>query len=75
VEAENSVGFHAPQEAGRVLGNAINYARMGQIAVRGGNPGMPNSGLPSRQQGAGTTGGNTPAASRGPSGAAPGAQH
>jgi nitrite reductase (cytochrome c-552) len=34
VEAENSSGFHAPQEAERILGEAINYARQGQIAVR-----------------------------------------
>jgi nitrite reductase (cytochrome c-552) len=34
IEAENSVGFHAPQEAARVLGQAMDYARQGQIAVR-----------------------------------------
>ena len=34
VEAENSNGFHAPQEAARILGMAIDYARQGQIAVR-----------------------------------------
>jgi nitrite reductase (cytochrome c-552) len=51
VEAENSVGFHAPQEAARVLGNAINYARMGQIAVRGGRPGPINPGLPPKRTG------------------------
>lgn len=34
VEAENSTGFHAPQEAARVLGEAMNYARQGQIALR-----------------------------------------
>jgi nitrite reductase (cytochrome c-552) len=34
VEAENSVGFHAPQEAMRVLGEAAEYARLGQLAVR-----------------------------------------
>ncbi|MDT8435695.1 MAG: ammonia-forming cytochrome c nitrite reductase subunit c552 [Gemmatimonadota bacterium] len=33
VEAENSMGFHAPQEAARVLGEAINYARQGQVAL------------------------------------------
>ena len=31
--AENSMGFHAPQEAARVLGEAIDYARQGQIAA------------------------------------------
>jgi hypothetical protein len=30
------MGFHAPQEAARVLGEAIDYARQGQIAVLGG---------------------------------------
>jgi nitrite reductase (cytochrome c-552) len=34
VEAENSTGFHAPQEAARVLGAAIDFARQGQVAVR-----------------------------------------
>ena len=36
VEAENSMGFHADQEALRVLGKAINYARLGQVAIHGG---------------------------------------
>lgn len=34
VEAENSTGFHAPQETTRILGLAIDYARQGQIALR-----------------------------------------
>lgn len=34
VESENSTGFHAPDEAARILGDAINAARQGQIAVR-----------------------------------------
>jgi nitrite reductase (cytochrome c-552) len=34
VEAENSVGFHAPQEAVRILGESINFSRQGQIALR-----------------------------------------
>jgi nitrite reductase (cytochrome c-552) len=34
VEAENSTGFHASQEAVRILGESINYARQGQVAVR-----------------------------------------
>ena len=33
IAAENSMGFHAPQEAARVLGEAIDYARQGQIAA------------------------------------------
>jgi len=34
VNAENSMGFHAPQEAARILGEAIDYARQGQLAAR-----------------------------------------
>lgn len=34
IEAENSMGFHAPQEAVRILGRAIDYARQGEIALR-----------------------------------------
>ena len=34
VEAENSTGFHAPQEAERILAESIDYARQGQIALR-----------------------------------------
>lgn len=34
VEAENSVGFHAPQEAARILGESINFSRLGQVAIR-----------------------------------------
>jgi nitrite reductase (cytochrome c-552) len=33
IAAENSMGFHAPQEAARVLGEALDYARQGQIAA------------------------------------------
>src|SRR5690606_12938028 len=33
--AENSMGFHAPQEAARILGMAIDFARQGQVAVLG----------------------------------------
>lgn len=31
VAAENSMGFHAPGEAARLLGEAIDYARQGQV--------------------------------------------
>jgi nitrite reductase (cytochrome c-552) len=34
VEAENSTGFHAPQEAARILAEAIDLARQGQLALR-----------------------------------------
>jgi nitrite reductase (cytochrome c-552) len=38
VEAENSTGFHAPQEAARILGESINFSRQGQNALRGAPP-------------------------------------
>ena len=34
VEAENSTGFHAPQEATRVLGESINFSRLGQVSLK-----------------------------------------
>jgi nitrite reductase (cytochrome c-552) len=33
IAAENSMGFHAPQEAARILAEAIDYARQGHAAV------------------------------------------
>jgi nitrite reductase (cytochrome c-552) len=33
VNAENSLGFHAPQESARILGEAIDYARQAQISA------------------------------------------
>lgn len=33
IAAENSMGFHSPQEAARLLGEAIDYARQGQIVA------------------------------------------
>ena len=35
VASENSMGFHAPQEAARLLGEAIDLARQGEISVLG----------------------------------------
>jgi nitrite reductase (cytochrome c-552) len=34
VEAENSMGFHAPQEATRILAESIEFSRRGQQALR-----------------------------------------
>ena len=34
VEAENSMGFHAPEEAARILGESMNFTRMGQVSLR-----------------------------------------
>lgn len=33
VAAENSAGFHAPQEAARILAEAIDYARQGELEI------------------------------------------
>ena len=33
VAAENSMGFHAPQEMARILGETIDYARQGQLVA------------------------------------------
>ena len=35
IEAENSMGFHAPGEAARILATSIDLARQGQLALRG----------------------------------------
>jgi nitrite reductase (cytochrome c-552) len=35
IEAENSMGFHAPQESARILAESINFSRQGQVALRG----------------------------------------
>jgi len=34
IEAENSMGFHAAQEAARILGMSIDDSRQGQVALR-----------------------------------------
>jgi nitrite reductase (cytochrome c-552) len=34
VEAENSTGFHAPEEAERILGESVDFSRKGQLALR-----------------------------------------
>ncbi|HEX2838874.1 MAG TPA: ammonia-forming cytochrome c nitrite reductase subunit c552 [Phycisphaerales bacterium] len=43
VSAENSMGFHAPQESARILGEAIDYGRQAEMKAReqGGVPGGP----------------------------------
>ena len=33
--AENSMGFHAPAEAVRILAESIDYARQAQLLARG----------------------------------------
>lgn len=37
IEAENSMGFHAPQEAARIAALSIDNSRKGQVALRDGN--------------------------------------
>jgi nitrite reductase (cytochrome c-552) len=44
VEAENSMGFHAPGEAARILAVSIDLARQGQLALRGVAPAAPGGG-------------------------------
>ncbi|MBK9528399.1 MAG: ammonia-forming cytochrome c nitrite reductase subunit c552 [Acidobacteria bacterium] len=36
VEAENSMGFHAPAEAVRILGESVNFTRQGQLSLKNG---------------------------------------
>src|SRR5436190_3393825 len=43
IEAENSSGFHAPGEAMRILGESVNFARKGQLALRPPVAPMPNA--------------------------------
>jgi len=38
IAAENSMGFHAPQEAARILAEAIDYARQGELAAARAGP-------------------------------------
>ncbi|HYH05479.1 MAG TPA: ammonia-forming cytochrome c nitrite reductase subunit c552 [Thermoanaerobaculia bacterium] len=39
VEAENSTGFHADQEAARLMVQSVDYSRKGELALRGVIPG------------------------------------
>jgi nitrite reductase (cytochrome c-552) len=36
IEAENSMGFHASQEAARILARSIDFSRRGQLELRKG---------------------------------------
>jgi nitrite reductase (cytochrome c-552) len=46
IEAENSMGFHADQEAVRILGQSVNYTRLGQISLRDGAEGSEKNKTP-----------------------------
>ena len=39
IEAENSTGFHAPQEAARLMVQSVDYSRKGELALRSVAPG------------------------------------
>jgi len=41
IEAENSMGFHAPQEAVRILGESMNFSRLGLMSLSGITPVRP----------------------------------
>ncbi|HKU38533.1 MAG TPA: ammonia-forming cytochrome c nitrite reductase subunit c552 [Polyangiales bacterium] len=49
IAAENSMGFHAPQEAARVLGEAIDYARQGELAAVRAGP-LASKAAPAQEQ-------------------------
>lgn len=48
VESENSMGFHAPQEAARILGQSIDLSRQAQLNVR---PPVAGGAAPAQQPG------------------------
>jgi len=48
------MGFHAPQEAARVLGEAIDYARQGQIAAVTAKTSAPAAANPGPDAGSGS---------------------
>lgn len=48
IAAENSMGFHSPQEAARLLGEAIDYARQGQLAALSSSAATPPASPPAR---------------------------
>jgi len=58
VEAENSTGFHAPQEAARLLVQSVDYSRKGELALRGVIPGaapLPQPEIPRMPEASKTT--------------------
>jgi len=50
VEAENSMGFHASQEAVRILADSINFSRLGQVELRGAPAPAPTAAVASHRQ-------------------------
>jgi len=64
IAAENSMGFHAPQEAARVLAEAIDYARQGELVARGLVPPAPSAAAPHPSAAPATSGSAAPTAVR-----------
>jgi nitrite reductase (cytochrome c-552) len=60
IAAENSMGFHAPQESARVLAEAIDFARQGQVVLLGGS--VSNRGSAGHAAGPAPSGSAAPAA-------------
>jgi nitrite reductase (cytochrome c-552) len=74
VEAENSTGFHAPQEAARILDQSLEYTRRGQLALRVKFPQVVEIGkdtLPPAKAAAPATGAPAPAPVAAPAAAPP----
>jgi nitrite reductase (cytochrome c-552) len=49
VEAENSMGFHAPEEAARILGESMNFTRQGQVSLRDSGFSRTGAAMPAHQ--------------------------
>ena len=72
IEAENSTGFHAPQEAARLMVLSVDYSRKGELALRGvvpaaaahPQPTTPQAPWKSDPKGEVKSGGSAPAGSR-----------
>jgi nitrite reductase (cytochrome c-552) len=56
IEAENSMGFHAPEEAARILAESIDFSRKGQATLAGLTIQVPSP-APARVEGAQAAGG------------------
>jgi nitrite reductase (cytochrome c-552) len=52
IEAENSMGFHAPEEAARILGESIDFSRKGQATLAGLTLTVPSPVPPAAEAGA-----------------------
>lgn len=50
VESENSMGFHAPQEAARITAMSIDYSRKGQSSLRASLAALPEEERPQAEE-------------------------